>query len=93
MKFVSSIQRIQHERPGVGWALTLSGAVLPVVASFGIWLLFRAKDFASQVRDDFERSPGFIDYTVFSLALLFFAALFVAGLVLLWARVRRHDST
>jgi hypothetical protein len=91
MRLVSSIQRIQRQRPSIGWALTLLGGVLLVLAPFAIALLFGARDFASNVRDDFEKAPGPVEYALFNLAVAFFVVVFVAGLLLIWARIRKHD--
>lgn len=89
MGFVSSIQRIQRQRPSVGWALTILGLVLLGLAPCAIWFLFGARDFTSNVRDAFEKPPSSVDYALFSLAVFFFVVVFAAGLLLIWARIRK----
>ena len=88
MRFVTTVQRVQRDRPALGWFLTVLGVVLPVLASLGIVLLFSLADFSSHVRDDFEARPGEIAYSLFALALIACGCLFVTGLLLVWARVR-----
>ena len=92
MKFITKVQRIQRSRPGVGWFLTGLGFILPVFSVLGAFLLFGVADFSSQVRDEFERPPGAFEHSLFALALLLLVSLFVAGLILIWARVRRYDA-
>lgn len=91
MGLISCIQRIQRERRSIGWALTLFGVVLMVFAPFAILLLFGTRDLASNVRDDFEKPPGPIDYALFNLAVAFLVVVFATGLLLIWARIRKHD--
>ena len=93
MRFLATVERIQRDRPCAGWILTAVGVALPILASLGTFALFDLADFSSQVRDQYERPPGIIAYSLFALAIAFFALLFLVGLLLIWARVRRYVST
>ena len=88
MRLLTKIERIQRERPAVGWLLTTLGILLPLIASFGIWFLFALADFSSNLRDGFEKPPGTLEYALFTLMLIGCGGLFVTGLILIWARAR-----
>jgi phosphate starvation-inducible membrane PsiE len=88
MRLVATEERIQHQRPVLGWLLTVVGVVLSLVACVGVVWLFNLKAFSSNVRDDFERVPGFAGYALFWLGIAFFAVCFITGLLLMRARFR-----
>jgi membrane protease YdiL (CAAX protease family) len=89
MKILAIMERIQRERPGMGWLLTVLGVIMPVIASLGACFLFALAGFSSNVRDTYEKPPGVLDYFLFGLALAMCACLFLTGILLIWARVRR----
>lgn len=65
------------------------GVVLLALASVGFLFAFGVADFSSAVRDDFEKQRGVTDYSVFTLTLLACAALFLAGVRVLWVSARK----
>ena len=90
MRLVTTIQRVQREKPRLGWFLTGLGFISSVISVVGVFLLFGSSHFASDVRDQVEKPPGAVEYSLFALAMLAMVSLFVAGLILIWARVRKY---
>jgi len=89
MSLLGAIEQIQRKHRAFGWLLTTIGFVLPVIAVCGVMFLFALADFSSQVRDEFEKPPGFGSYLAFALGLSICLLSFVSGLLLIRARFRR----
>lgn len=92
MKWLNTVERVYRQRPVSGWMLTLAGFALPLIGAFGIYGLYSAADFSSEVRDQYEKPPGVMSYTMFGLAIAVCGSFIGAGLLLVWTRFRKYVS-
>jgi len=90
MKLLVTVERVYRERQTLGWVLTLVGVALPVIGTLGLYCLYALADFSSHVRDDHDKPPGVIAYSLFAIAIAVCGCFISAGLLLIWTRVRRY---